>query len=418
MRPLLLAGLATAVALQAQPKVQRFTLPNGLRVVHLEDHERPLVRARLHVNLEPADTPSGRQGLPQLVMRMLSHSDTADLKADVFDRMLEDSGIQFTHSLEQDGMTWQFVARSRDQDRAMGLLVDRLARTVFDPSILEIQRLACWRDEERLESSPHLRLRQLLVQDPSSRPTLAGLGAITLEDLLTFQARVLRPDRAVLILHGDLGLEQAKRLVLLSLGSWTTRSLPSGVPASAGAKSPSSLSHLEVPKIPVTGTSLRIQAAAVRPDDLPEEVSALLGLLIPGEAALSPVRVAMDRDSLVAILDAEAGTAGAAAGSLLYERLAGLRLRGFTQSDLDRARVAWLARRSLETLHSEAQMDSALAEARGHGVSEERVKAVSLAVLNAGLKRWLDPARIRSGAVGDPEVLKALPLPRHRPIAP
>ena len=59
MKALLLAGLA-AVALQAQPAVQRFTLPNGLRVLHLEDHEHPLVRVRIHVRVEPSDTPAGK----------------------------------------------------------------------------------------------------------------------------------------------------------------------------------------------------------------------------------------------------------------------------------------------------------------------------------------------------------------------
>lgn len=399
----LLSALAIALSLQAQPKIQRFTLPNGLRVLHLEDHERPLVRARLQLRLEPGDTPPNLPGLPLLIMGMLGRSDAADLNAEDFDRMLEDSGIQFAYSLEPGGLSWRLVARSRDQDRALGLLADRLLRTVFDAITLETQRLACWRDEERLESAPYVHLRQMLRPDAASRPTFAGLGAITLEDLLAFRAAVMRPDRAVLVLHGDLGLEQAKRLVLLSLGSW-----PAGPQPPVDAQVPSAASPPEPPRIPATGSALRLQAVAARPEGLSAEASALLSLLVPGDAALPPVRIALDDTCVEATLDAEAGAPGPAAWSLFQKRLEGLRQREFTQIEVDRARDAWLARRSLEALHPEAQMDSALAEARGRGVSVDRVKAVTAGTLTVGLRNWLDPSRIRSGAAGDPKTLASI----------
>jgi predicted Zn-dependent peptidase len=201
---MLMVFLASALSLQAQPKAQGFTLQNGLRVLHLEDHEHPLVRACLYVWIEPGDTPPGRQELPLLLDRMTDHAETADLKAGDLDRILEDAGIQLTQFLEPGGFTWQLVARSRDQDRAMGLLADRLLRTLLDPSHLEIQRLAILRQLEQPEGSPHERLRQALSRDPASRPTLASLKAITLPDLLAYRARVFRPERAILILHGDL----------------------------------------------------------------------------------------------------------------------------------------------------------------------------------------------------------------------
>jgi hypothetical protein len=405
------ASLAAALSLQAQPRLQRFTLPNGLRVLHLEDHERPLVRARLHLGLEPTDTPPGRQGLPLLFMRMLSRSDAADRKAADFDRTLEDSGIQLSAALAPDGLAWELVARSRDQDRALGLLADRLLRTVFDPALLETERLACWHDEERLEDPPQLRLRQLLAQVPDSRPTLASLSAITLADILAFRARVFRPDRAVLILHGDLGLEQAKRLVLLSLGSWAAQAPPRpATPSPVDAPTRPALAQGH-PRITVPGSGLRVQAVALPPSDLGPETAGLLSLLLPDEPALFPVHLALDGGCLVATLDAEVGASGPATWSLLHERLIGLRRRGFTQTDLDRARVAWLARRSLESLRPEAQLDAALAEALGHGVSADRMRALSLDMLNAGLRSWLDLVRLRSGAAGDPETLKTLPTP-------
>ena len=412
MRVIQAVLLASALFLQAQPGDQEFTLPNGLQVLLLEEHEHPLVRARLYLRIESGDVPAGRQGLPLLFHRMFDHGETADLKAGELDRILEDSGIQLTQSLEAGGFTWRLVARSRDQDRALGLLADRLLRTLIDPSILETQRLACRRQLERPEESPHERLRQALTQDPRSRPTLTSLSVIKLEDLLAFHARVFRPDRAILILHGDLGLEQSKRLVLLSLGSWTAPSPPApGHSPSSPASTPSPAAPVEAPRISAPGAGIRVQAAVVRPEDLSAEAADLLNLLIPGEGSLSPVQIAIEKGSLVATLDGEEGTSGANLWPLLQGRLEAFRQRGFTQADLDRARVAWFARRSLDSLHPEAQMDRALAEALGRGVAEDRMKAMSLDTLNTGLRNWLDPGKLRVGASGEPEDLKTLATP-------
>ena len=52
------------------------------------------------------------------------------------------------------------------------------------------------------------------------------------------------------------------------------------------------------------------------------------------------------------------------------------------------------------SLHPEAMVDEALAEARGRAVSPARLEAVTLDHLNGALRRWLDPAHLRTGVVG------------------
>ena len=414
MRALALACLASALCLQAQPRTQEWKLQNGLRVLLLEDHEHPLVRARLFLSLRPGDTPPGRPGLAPLFHRMVVHAETADLKPGDLDRLLEDSGIRLTQSLGTDGFSWQLAARSRDQDQAMGLLADRLLRSLLDPALLELQRLAYLQRLEHPEGSPRERLRQAL--EPGARATRSSLGAITLQDLRAFRARVFRPDRAVLVLHGDLGLEQAKRLVLLSLGTWMAQEPgPQEAPPPSAAAAVPAVPD-EVPRIPDPGAGLRVQALAPQPGDLAPEVGALLSLLVPGEASLDPVRVTLGEGGLVATLDSLEGSTGAATWSQLVERLEGLRRRGFNRRDLDQARLAWFGRRSLESLQPEAQMDRALAESQGRGVREDRLGALSLDGLNSGLRDWLDPAKLRLGAAGDPGDLDRLPRPDERRV--
>jgi predicted Zn-dependent peptidase len=415
------ATLALPGLLWAQPPagpagIQRFTLPNGLRVVHLEDHERPLVRIRLQLDLEPGDGPPGRPELAVLALRMLDQADAGSLKAQDIDEALEGSGIRLIQGLDHEGISWRLAARSRDQDRALGLLADRVLRAVFDPFVLELQRLACWREAGRLDASPHARLRRALEPEQSLRtPTIAGLGAVTLEDLLAFRARAFRPDRAVLILHGDLGLEQAKRLVLLSFGTWTAAppAPPASVapalnaPAATTPATPSPAATEPGPLlIPAPGAPLRAQVVAAAPADLAPEAEALLRLLLPGDPALFPAKLRIEPPCLVATLDGE--TSARVARASLGARLEALRSRGFTEADLRRARAAWTAGRALLTLHPEARIAEAMKEIRGRAVHPARLEALTLEALNGALRRWLEPARLRIGLTGDPEVLKKI----------
>ncbi|HEX9008998.1 MAG TPA: hypothetical protein VF804_01435, partial [Holophagaceae bacterium] len=187
---LLLAG---SPRLAAQPPVRTFTLPGGLRVVLREDQGRLLFRARLRLALHPGDLPAGKEGLATLALRMLDRGEAGQLPPAAFDRALDEGGIRLTRALSADALTWELVSRSRDQDRALGLLANRILRPVLDPAALEPERLACWRDQEAALASPEARLRSALGVAGPPAATEQGLGQLTFADLETFLRRVLRP---------------------------------------------------------------------------------------------------------------------------------------------------------------------------------------------------------------------------------
>ena len=190
MRALLLALVAT-VTLQAQPRSHTFTLPNGLRVVHLEDRERPLVRVSLLLRVLPSDTPPGRPGLALLAGRMLTGP--GGPRTEAMDRELEAAGIRLDTTSAPEGLTWKLAARNREQDRAMGLLAELVLRPILNPQHLAACRADCLRDLFKPGANPADRLRETLAWDPADRPTEASLLAIGPEDLGTFQQRVFRP---------------------------------------------------------------------------------------------------------------------------------------------------------------------------------------------------------------------------------
>jgi hypothetical protein len=96
------------------------------------------------------------------------------------------------------------------------------------------------------------------------------------------------------------------------------------------------------------------------------------------------------------------GMPGSDVATLLMDRLQALRQRGYTESDLRRARTAWSAGSALVALHPEALMDQAVAEARQRAATPARMEALTVDALNDALRRWLDPARIHAGALTAP----------------
>lgn len=404
-----LAALVLSLPGQAEAAVrlQTFTVPNGLRVILLEDHERPLIRARLHLPLD-RDLEAARPGLAALALRVLGHSDAGAFRVEEFEQLLAGAGIELAPALRADGLSWSLLARSRDQDLALGLLADRVFRSITSSPTLEADRLATWRDTERLEASPQAKLRQLLEPDWALQTaTLDHLSGLTYPDLLAFYARVLRPDRAVLVLQGDLGLEQAKRLVFQSFGTWTVPAQPAAVAASPPppALPPAPIpASPQSPRILVRGprAALMAMAVAIQPEDLDPESAALLALLLPGDPALSPVRLRLDGLDLVGELEADPTGNPSSVETALLDCLLAIRQRGFTDADLRRARGAWSAGRALLALHPETQVDEALAEVRGHAVLPARMEALTAEALNQALRRWLDPARLQTGVLAGP----------------
>jgi hypothetical protein len=151
--------------------------------------------------------------LPERFLRLLDRADRGDRKILECDRDLEAQGIQLVSTASPEGLDWHLLARSRDQDRSLGLLGDLLLRPILDPG--------AWKNP----------------------------CGVSWKELQAFSRKILRPDRAILVLQGDLGLEQAKQLALLSLGTWTASPMapPPPPPPAITAEAQALLALLAIP---------------------------------------------------------------------------------------------------------------------------------------------------------------------------
>ncbi len=216
----------------------RWSLPNGLQVIFLQDNELPLVRGKLLIrggSLWATEYPVGTTSAMGDGMRS---GGAGELSADELDKELEKlaAGVSSSFSAEYGGVSFSCLAS--DVDRVFPIFSDVVLRPRF-----EEDRLALWKGQ----SLEGIRRR---VEDPSTVAGLAFLqlvygdsaygrvsrsrdiSSISRTDLIDLHRHLVRPDGAYLVVTGQISQAKVAELAQQYLGEWVSRgeSLPPAPP--------------------------------------------------------------------------------------------------------------------------------------------------------------------------------------------
>ena len=413
---LFLAILLMALPLAAQPMeggVQSFRLPNGLRVVLLENHQHPLIRLQLRAVWAPPEIretapnpgtkgkvsnpePKGQTPLEPLALGVLDQCSVGNRSRRAFNRAVEERGLRLRLSGGPDGPVWNLVGGSPEAESAFSLLADATTRPIPEGGDLDAVRLRLIHKLHEQGSQDTARINFLRLLE---RPDLAlepvtekGLGQIHLKDLQISIRATLRPGRAVLAISGDLNLSQARQLVQLNFGAWNEggdKSAPIAPKPTINSTSSSS-SAMALTRPPVIVSSDRAETSIALPfhasDERRRAAQELLSLWLPRHMGPDRCRIypgAAGWRSLV--LTTEASEAS------LREELLALKTSGLKAEDLDQAKVLWISGRRALALHPQEQLSFAAKVALlGAGPSEQEIREVDLATFNATLRSWLN----------------------------
>ncbi|MBL0210312.1 MAG: insulinase family protein [Holophagaceae bacterium] len=403
---LVLAAWLLALPLAAQPTgIQSFHLPNGLRVLFLENHRHPLIRLQLRSTWAPRDfsepspspetkgkVPEGPMPLEPLALGLLDRCSVGNRSRAAFNRTLEERGLSLRLSGEPDGPVWNLDGGSPEAESAFSLLADATTRPIPDGGDLDGQRLRLIHALQ--EPGGHAAARQEFLRllerpDLPLEPlTEKGLGQIHLEALQRSISATLRPGRAVLAISGDLNLSQARQLAQTNFGTWNggsgkdaLSSLPSAVPtvSTKGVKRPRTLVASDRME---TIIALPARVTAV-PQRAAQE---LLSLWLPRRLGPDRCRIylgAAGWRSLILAADASEAS--------LRAELSAVAGSGLETKELEQAKALWIADRRALALHPQDQLSLAAKETLlGAGPSEQDIRGVGLAGFNAALRSWLD----------------------------
>jgi zinc protease len=201
VRALFLAQLLGAAP--AAPSVQRYTLPNGLRVLLREDHSTSLCAVYLAVRVGSASEESGQGGVAGLIARLLS-AGTRRVPDGMAERLIAEAGGTRAASVSEDRTGWSATLPSASLDLALWIEGDRLSSTLDDVDQERLDR-ARGTASDQVESA----LREALYPEGHPyRRTVGGapeeVRAVSPAEARAFFRRFYVPGNTTLALAGDL----------------------------------------------------------------------------------------------------------------------------------------------------------------------------------------------------------------------
>lgn len=223
---------ATPVVPPVLPGTQEALLPNGLRLVVLEQHRQPILSVTLSVPAGSAFDPTGREGLSDMLAALMTRGAGKRTGPEVA-AAIEAVGGSFSASAELDYLTIQADLLSNHAPLAFELIGNAVLRPALDSA--EIESL---RDQTSaslstaLDDPGTLAGRVFLVttyrRHPyARRPVPPSVAAIKRQDLLAYLKARIRPAGSVLVVAGDITLTEARKLASTSLGAWAgVRAVP------------------------------------------------------------------------------------------------------------------------------------------------------------------------------------------------
>jgi zinc protease len=210
------------------PKVEKSTLPNGMRLYLLEDHELPMVHGAALVRTGNLFDPRDKIGLAQATGEVLRIGGTTAKTGEEIDRQLEDVGAHVESEIGETSGSVNFFALKENAAEAMGVFHDVLTSPEFRQDKVDLYKSQLRSAIARRNDSPEGVLGREFASTIYGRDnpygwqeSYASVAAITRPDLQAFYKRYFFPKNVMLAIWGDFDSAQMKAKVEKLFADWT-----------------------------------------------------------------------------------------------------------------------------------------------------------------------------------------------------
>ena len=214
----LLAALAPPALAATGASVAHFTLANGLEVVVVPDHRAPVVTHMIWYKAGAADETAGKSGLAHFLEHLMFKG-TALNPGNRFSQAVAAIGGQenaFTTS-DYTGF-FQRVPREHLKEM-MAFEADRITGLVLNDDVVRPELNVVLEEQNmRVANNPNSRLAEqmdaaLYLNHPYGRPTIGWrpeIESLDRDDALAFYRRFYSPNNAIVVVAGDVTVEEVK----------------------------------------------------------------------------------------------------------------------------------------------------------------------------------------------------------------
>lgn len=197
----------------------KFTLSNGLSVIHLNDKTRTTVVLNTLYNVGARDENENKTGFAHLFEHLMF---AGSENVPVFDKEVEEAGGQNNAFTNNEFTNYYLVMPSENVETAFWLESDRMRALTIDEKSLSVQKGVVVEEfKQRCFNAPFGLLwhhvRSLIYEKSPYRWPTIGLDIkhienAVLEDVKSFYNAFYKPQNAIVSIVGNIELEETKRL--------------------------------------------------------------------------------------------------------------------------------------------------------------------------------------------------------------
>ncbi|MCU0255176.1 MAG: insulinase family protein [Vicinamibacterales bacterium] len=425
------APISDEVLKITRPVTAEASLPNGLRVLVIEDRRAPQVRFDIVIPgaggyFDPAD----HIGLAQFTAAMLREGAGTRSSPEIAEQLERlAASLDVTSGMASEDATLSATCLTEQVDVVLGLAADVLLAPTFPEQELARYKARARAASVQQRTQPTFlvteRLAAVLAGDhPAGRgaPPLASIDKTTRDHLVAFHGARYVPDHAAIAFIGDISLAEAVKKVEARFGTWKKAGVPAPVVVDPAPPTKAGIHLVDRPKS--VQTVLRVGAPAIRRTDPDFPAFSVLNRVLGGGGTGRLFRHLREEKGYTygaysflatteryagrwnATIDMRTEVTGPALADLLDE-IRQVREVRVPDKDLADAKRAMVANFALSLESPQAVLANALRTWRWQLPADywekypAQLTAVTPADAQAMAKKYLDPGKLQIVAVGD-----------------
>ena len=232
--------LMTGILAKSQTvKFEKYTLPNGLKVILHEDHSAPVVAvtALYHVGSKNEDT--ARTGFAHFFEHLLFEG-SENIKRGEFDKYITNAGGALNANTSQDRTFYYELLPSNQVDLGLWLESERMMHAKIEQVGVNTQREVVKEEKrQRMDNRPYGSfLNEILKRAYKVHPykwspigSMDHLNAAKLDEFIQFYKTYYVPNNCVLSIAGDINIPELKKKIETYFGPIAKGTLPINRPS-------------------------------------------------------------------------------------------------------------------------------------------------------------------------------------------
>lgn len=209
------------------PQITRLILPNGLKLLIAEKGNAPLVSVQLTVKSGADSDPAGKPGLASLTADMLDEGAGGRSVIEIAEQ-LGTLGASLASGADWDASYVALDVLSRNLEQALAIFADVVLRPSFRSEDLErvrrerVTTILQQKDEPSIIAAERFS-QFVFAETPYGNPLIGteeSIAGMTRDDVQSFYRAHFHPENSVLIITGDVKIDDARQLAEKCLGRW------------------------------------------------------------------------------------------------------------------------------------------------------------------------------------------------------